>query len=65
MTVRALAAMLDAYGSQQAPKLEPKRAPNRAPEATRAENGETTKLAHGTPDFNDFSGIRASSLRYK
>ena len=34
-------AMLEPSGGQKAPKMKPKRAPNRAPEATRAENGET------------------------
>ena len=31
-------------GSREAPKTEPGRVPNRVPEATRAEKGETTKL---------------------
>ena len=60
--LEALRAMLEPYGSQQAPKLERKRAPNRALEATRAENGEITKLAHITHDFNYLSGLPAFSL---
>ena len=37
----ALEAMLEPSGGQKAPKMEPKRVPNRAPEATRAKNDET------------------------
>ena len=37
----ALEAMLEPSGGQKAPKMSPKRVPNRAPEATRAEYGET------------------------
>ena len=57
----ALEAMLKSSRGQNIPKIEPERLPNRAPEATRAENGKTTKLAHRTQDFNDLSGLRASS----
>ena len=39
--LRALEAMLERSGCQKAPKMEPKRVPNRAPEATRAEYCET------------------------
>ena len=59
----ALEAMLEPSGSQKAPKMEPKRVPNRAPEATRAEHGETLIFVDCTKDFNDLSGFRASSLR--
>ena len=45
--------------------MEPKRVPNRAAEATRAENGEIIKLAHNTKDFNDLWGPRASLWRLK
>ena len=37
----ALEAMLQSSGRQKAPKMELERVPNRAPEATRTENGET------------------------
>ena len=39
--LRALEAMLEPSGGQKAPKMEPERVPNRAPEATRTENGKT------------------------
>ena len=42
--LRALESILEPSGSQKARKMEPKRVPNRAPEATRAEKGKTTKL---------------------
>ena len=35
-------------------KMEPKRVPNRAPEATRAECGETLIFNDSTQDFNGF-----------
>ena len=54
-----LEAMLEPSGSQKAPKMEPKRVPNRAPEATRTENGETLILNDSTTDFNVFSCLRA------
>ena len=59
----ALEAMLEPSRGQKAPKIEPKRVPNRAPEATRAENDETLILNDSTKDFNDFSGLRASFSR--
>ena len=49
-------------GGQQAPKIEQKKAPSRAPDANRAEKGETTILQDSTQDFNDLSGLRAPSL---
>ena len=55
----ALEAMLEPSGGQKASKMEPKRAPHRAPEATRTENGETLIFDDCTPDFNDFSGLEA------
>ena len=58
----ALEAMLEPSGGQEAPRMEFKRLRNQAPKATRAEHGEITKLAHSTKDFNDSSGIRASSF---
>ena len=61
--LRALEAMLEPSGGQKAPKMEPKRVPNRAPEATRAENGETLIFDDSTKDFNDFSCLRAPSWR--
>ena len=50
----ALEAMLEPPGGQKAPKMEPQRVPNRAPEATRAENGETLIFDDSTKDFNYF-----------
>ena len=41
----------------------PQRVPNRAPEATRAENGETLIFDYGTKDFNDLSCLRPPSWR--
>ena len=61
----ALEAMLEPSGSQKAPKMEPKRVPNRAPEATRAENGETLIFDDSTKDFNDLSCLRAPFCRSK
>ena len=58
-----LEAMLEPSGGQKAPKMEPKRVPNRAPEATRAENGETLIFDDSTKDFNDFSCLRAAFWR--
>ena len=55
--LRALEAMLEPSGCQKAPKMEPKRVPNRAPEATRAEYGETLIFNDSTQDFNDFSSL--------
>ena len=55
----ALEAMLEPVGRQKAPKMEPKMVPNRAPEATRTENGKTLIFNDGTKDFNDFSCFRA------
>ena len=63
--LRALEAMLEPSGCQKAPKMEPKRVPNRAPEATRAEYGETLIFNDCTQDFNDFSSFRPSFFRYK
>ena len=45
--------------------MEPERVPNRAPEATRAENSKTLILDDSTKDFNDFSCLRAPSWRQK
>ena len=61
----ALEAMLEPSGGQKAPKMEPKRLPNRAPEATRAENDETLIFNDSTKDFNDLSCLRAPSWRQK
>ena len=41
-------------------KMETKRVPNRAPEATRAENDETLIFNDSTKDFNEFSCLRAT-----
>ena len=60
-----LEAMLEPSGGQKAPKMEPKRVPNRAPEATRAENCETLIFDDSCKDFNDFSCLRAPSWRQK
>ena len=49
-----LEAMLEPSGCQKAPKMEPKRVPNQAPEATRAEYGETLILNDNIQDFNGF-----------
>ena len=54
-----LEAMLEPSGSQKASKLEPKRVPHRAPEATRTDNGETLIFDESTQDFNYFSGLEA------
>ena len=59
----ALEAMLEPSGGQKAPKMEPQRVPNRAPEATRAENCETLIFDDSCKDFNDFSCLRAPSWR--
>ena len=56
----SLEAMLEPSRSQKAPKIEPKRVPNRAPEATRAENDETLIFIDSTKDSNIFSSLRAS-----
>ena len=61
-TVLGAVEALESSGGQKAPKMEPKRVPNRAPEATRAENGETLTFDDVTKDFRDLSGLRASSL---
>ena len=50
----ALEAMLEPSGGQKALKMEPERVPNRAPEATRAENDETLIFNDSMKDFNDF-----------
>ena len=42
-------------GDQKAPKTEPGRVPNRTPEATQAENGETLIVDDNTQDFVVFS----------
>ena len=59
----ALEATLQPSGCQKAPKMEPKRVPNRAPEATRTENGKTLIFDDSTKDFNDFSCLRAPFWR--
>ena len=59
----ALEAMLEPSGSQKAPKMEPKSVPNRAPEVTRTENGETLIVDDSTKDFNDLSCLRAPGWR--
>ena len=56
--LRALEAMLEPSGCQKAPKMEPKRVPNQAPEATRAEYGDTLIFNDSTQDFNDSSSLR-------
>ena len=58
-----LEAMLEPSGGQKAPKIKPKRVPNRAPEATRTEHGETLFFDDCTKDFNDLSCLRAPSWR--
>ena len=50
---------------QHGPKTEPGRSPNRVPEATRAENGETLIFDDSTQDFNDFSCLRVPSWHQK
>ena len=60
--LRALEAMLEPSGGQNSPKVEPKWDPNRAPEATRAEYGETVILNNSTQDFNGFSNLRPPFL---
>jgi len=52
--LRALEAMLEPSGCQKAPKMEPKQVPDRAPEATRVECGETLMFNDSTQDFNGF-----------
>ena len=59
----ALEAMLEPSGGQKAPKMEPPKDPNRAQEATRAENCETLIFDDSTKDFNGFSCLRAPSWR--
>ena len=39
---------------QKAPKMEPGRVPNQAPQATRAENCKTLIFDDSTQDFDDF-----------
>ena len=56
----ALEAMSEPSRGQKAPKIEPKRIPNRAPEATPGENDETLIFNDSTKDFNNFSSLRAS-----
>jgi len=63
--LRALEAMLEPSGTQKAPKIEPKRVPNRAPEATRTENCKTLIFNHSTKDFNGFSCLRGPLGRQK
>ena len=58
--LRALEAMLEPSGGQKAPKMDPKRVPNRAPEATRTENGETLIFNDSTKDFNDLACLMAA-----
>ena len=55
----ALEAMLEPSGSQKASKMEPKKAPHRAPESTRSGNGKTLIFDDSTQDFSDFSCLRA------
>ena len=59
----ALEAMLQSSGRQKAPKMEPKMVPNRAPEATRTENGKTLTFDDSTKDFNVFSCLRTPFWR--
>ena len=59
----ALEAMLQPSGRQKAPKMEPNMVPNRAPEATRTENGKNLIFDDSTKDFNDFSCLRAPCWR--
>ena len=63
--LRVLQAMLEPSGCQKAPKMEPKRVPNRAPEATRTENCKTLIFNDSCKDFIDFSGLRTLSWRPK
>ena len=55
----ALEAMLQPSGRQKAPKMEPKKVPNRAPEATRTENGKPLIFDDSTKDFIDVLCFRA------
>ena len=55
----ALEAMLEPSGGQKDSKMKPKRAPHRAPEATRTENGEALIFDGCTQDFNDDSSLKA------
>ena len=57
--------MLEQSGGQKVPKMEPKRSPNGAPEATPAETGESLIFDDSVTDFNDFSGLRAFYLHSK
>ena len=59
----ALEAMLEPSGGQKALKMETQRAPNRAPEVTRAEHGETLIFVDCMKDFDVLSGFRVSCLR--
>ena len=59
----ALEAMLQPSRGQKAPKMEPKRVPNRGPKATRTENGKTLIFDDRIKDFNDFSCLRAPFWR--
>ena len=55
----ALEAMLEPSGSQKASKMEPKKAPHRAPESTWTGHCKTLIFDDRTQDFNDFSGLAA------
>ena len=50
---------------QKAPKTEPGRVPNRAPEATPAEKGKSTKLGGRLTKFFDFYGPGTSFWEQK
>ena len=63
--LRALEAMLEPSGCQKAPKMEPKRVPNRAPEATRAEYGETLIFNASTQDFHVFFESQTTMFELK
>ena len=52
-------------GGQKAPKTEPGKVPNRAPEATRAENSEILIFIDSSMNFNDFAGPGAPLWRNK
>ena len=58
----ALEAMLEPSGGPNASKMEPQRPPNRAPEATRAEKGETLIFDDRTKDVQVFVQVSGSLL---
>ena len=61
----ALEAMLEPSGGQKVSKIEPKRVPNPAPEATRVENCENLMFDDSTQVLNDFGGPGAPFCNLK